>query len=282
MTAHGLGPNGAMLYCLEYLEANLDWLDTELDRALTALETAAAGAGPDGGDDDDDEMDPVTGGRKDKRKWRRDEMYVVFDTPGQVELSTNHDSLKHILEHLRKRAGFRVRSFFSSACPQPFYSHHSSTRTASRRAPHGRVAHSRRPKIRRRPPPRPAHHAPARASARQRPQQSRLARTGGRSACASASRRGLSLRQPPSADLQESVALRTAFNLDYYTEVQDLSYLLPFLERDQRTQRFGELNRVICDLVEEFGLVGFETLAVEVRRGFRLAAVVCTRPMRTT
>ena len=54
------------------------------------------------------------------------------------------------------------------------------------------------------------------------------------------------------------------FNLDYYTEVQDLSYLLPLLERDQRTPRFAELNRTVCDLIEEFGLVGFETLAVEV------------------
>ncbi|GAA6024098.1 hypothetical protein JCM10207_003164, partial [Rhodosporidiobolus poonsookiae] len=53
------------------------------------------------------------------------------------------------------------------------------------------------------------------------------------------------------------------FNLDFYTEVQDLSYLLPLLERDQRTSKFAELNRTICELVEEFGLVGFETLAVE-------------------
>ena len=113
MSAHGLGPNGAMLYCLEYLEANLDWLDAELDRALTALEAAGpggAGAAGEGEDDDEDELDPVSGGRKERQRWRRDEMYVVFDTPGQVELSTNHDSLKHILEHLRKRAGFRVRS----------------------------------------------------------------------------------------------------------------------------------------------------------------------------
>lgn len=57
----------------------------------------------------------------------------------------------------------------------------------------------------------------------------------------------------------------TAFNLDYYTEVQDLSYLLPLLERDQRTHKFAEMNRIICEVVEEFGLVGFETLAVEVR-----------------
>ena len=30
MTEYGLGPNGAMLYCMEYLEANFDWLEEGL------------------------------------------------------------------------------------------------------------------------------------------------------------------------------------------------------------------------------------------------------------
>ena len=54
------------------------------------------------------------------------------------------------------------------------------------------------------------------------------------------------------------------FNLDFYTEVQDLSYLENALTSS--SPRFKELNMVICSLVEDFGLVGFETLAVEVRR----------------
>lgn len=32
MDEHGLGPNGAMLYCMEYLEANFDWLVEGLER----------------------------------------------------------------------------------------------------------------------------------------------------------------------------------------------------------------------------------------------------------
>ena len=65
----------------------------------------------------------------------------------------------------------------------------------------------------------------------------------------------------------------TAFNLDFYTEVQDLSFLDELLEKDQQTVRgrkFAELNRVICELVEDYGLVGFETLCVEVRRSVYL------------
>lgn len=73
MNEHGLGPNGGMLYCLEYLEANYDWLEDRL------------------------------------RELGKD-AYVLFDLPGQVELSTNHESLKRIVEKLTKE-GFRVRAF---------------------------------------------------------------------------------------------------------------------------------------------------------------------------
>ena len=63
--------------------------------------------------------------------------------------------------------------------------------------------------------------------------------------------------------------LYPAFNLDYYTEVQDLSYLLDHLKTSQgprRSSRFSELNERICELVEDFGLVSFETLAIEDKR----------------
>jgi hypothetical protein len=57
------------------------------------------------------------------------------------------------------------------------------------------------------------------------------------------------------------------FNLDYYTEVQDLSYLLPHLEEESSVgAKFKGLNEAIVQLVEDFGLVSFETLAVEDKR----------------
>lgn len=78
------------------------------------------------------------------------------------------------------------------------------------------------------------------------------------------------------------------FNLDFYTEVQDLHYLLPHLNREQTsgipgptaagasddvdmdddepTSKFAALNKAIVELVEDFALVGFETLAVEDKK----------------
>ncbi|CAG8633180.1 24715_t:CDS:2, partial [Racocetra persica] len=59
-----LGPNGGMMYCMEYLEKNIDWLEEKL-------------------------------------KSLKDE-YFLFDFPGQVELFTHHGSVKNIIERLQK------------------------------------------------------------------------------------------------------------------------------------------------------------------------------------
>lgn len=59
------------------------------------------------------------------------------------------------------------------------------------------------------------------------------------------------------------------FNLDFYTEVQDLSYLLPSLEAESpmfATGKFQKLNEAVIELVEEFGLVSYEVLAVEDKK----------------
>lgn len=73
------------------------------------------------------------------------------------------------------------------------------------------------------------------------------------------------------------------FNLDFYTEVQDLDYLLPHLEAEQNNtsianlvqkaeindipklpeSKFTALNEALIQLIADFGLVAFETLAVE-------------------
>ena len=59
-----LGPNGGLIYCMEYLEQNLDWLKRELD----ALK----------------------------------DHYLLFDCPGQVELYTHNNAIKNIFEQLTK------------------------------------------------------------------------------------------------------------------------------------------------------------------------------------
>ncbi|PSR80647.1 hypothetical protein BD289DRAFT_373699 [Coniella lustricola] len=59
------------------------------------------------------------------------------------------------------------------------------------------------------------------------------------------------------------------FNLDFYTEVQDLSHLLPSLEQESpamRSNKFKALNEAVANLVESFAMVQFEVLAVENKK----------------
>lgn len=66
-----LGPNGALVYCMEFLETNFDWL-------LAAI-----------------------------KKFPK-ETYIIFDFPGQVELYTHHNSVKNIVKRLEKEANCRL------------------------------------------------------------------------------------------------------------------------------------------------------------------------------
>lgn len=187
MEAHGLGPNGAMLFCLEYLDQHKDeWLAPALDRVCAQF------------GDDESSVKP----------------FIVFDTPGQVELSTDHESLKNVIEWLARK-GWRL-------CATHLVDAHHIT-DASKYI----------------------------------------------SLLLLSLRTMLQMELPHINVLSKVDLLRNAgelaFNLDYYTDVQDLDQLLPLLESDKRTAKFAHLNRLICEIVEDFSLVNFETLCVEVR-----------------
>ncbi|KAL9937624.1 hypothetical protein V8E36_003169 [Tilletia maclaganii] len=193
-----LGPNGAMLYCLEYLEANLDWLERKLDQ--------------------------LPGPSQDR--------YVVFDLPGQVELSTNHPSLRRILDHLSRKLQWQlVAVHLVDASHITDASRYVSLLLLSLRAmltlelPHINVLSK--------------------------------------------------------MDLLSQMSDGMAFNLDFYTEVQDLSYLIPLLSKHAgspaRAARFAKLNERIIELIEDFSLVGFETLAVEDRESMGRLIRVCDK-----
>jgi hypothetical protein len=69
-----LGPNGALVYALEYLEENVDWLVDQLQELI------------------------------------KTDTYLIFDMPGQVELFSMHSSLLKIIETLRKTLGISLAS----------------------------------------------------------------------------------------------------------------------------------------------------------------------------
>lgn len=62
------------------------------------------------------------------------------------------------------------------------------------------------------------------------------------------------------------------FNLDFYTEIHDLHHLLPALSAELQatpsgnSEKWDKLNEALIGLIDDHGLVGFETLAVEDRQ----------------
>lgn len=69
--------------------------------------------------------------------------------------------------------------------------------------------------------------------------------------------------------------LSLAFNLDYYTEVLDLSYLLDHLASDPFFRHYRQLNEKLVQLIEDYSLVSFIPLNIQVlgtKRPLPLAA----------
>lgn len=64
-----LGPNGSLLYAMEFLEKNFSWLDKKLE----------------------------------EHKGQ----YILFDFPGQIELYTHNECIRNIVQKLLRK-GYRV------------------------------------------------------------------------------------------------------------------------------------------------------------------------------
>lgn len=55
-----------------------------------------------------------------------------------------------------------------------------------------------------------------------------------------------------------------AFNLDFYTEVMDLTYLLDHLAADPFFKKFKRLNEKLAEVIQDYSLVSFMPLNVQV------------------
>ena len=57
----------------------------------------------------------------------------------------------------------------------------------------------------------------------------------------------------------------TAFGLDFYTEVMDLSYLTEHIPDSPFFRKYKKLNEALIGLVEDYSLVSFIPLNVQVK-----------------
>ncbi|XP_038613935.1 GPN-loop GTPase 2 [Tachyglossus aculeatus] len=180
MAALGLGPNGGLLYCMDYLRDHLPWLRARLD-ALPGH-------------------------------------YFLFDCPGQVELGTHHGALRDVFARmagwgLRLAAVHLVDSHYCTD-PAKFIS---VLCTSLATMLHVELPH---------------------------------------------------VNLLSKMDLIEQYG-KLAFNLDYYTEVLDLSYLVDHLASDPFFRRYRRLNEKLVQLIEDYSLVSFIPLNIQDKESIR-------------
>ena len=82
MEEYKLGPNGSMIFCIEFLQANIHWLIDKI-RALH------------------------------REKGIK---YFLFDLPGQVEIYSNNAALREIIQTLEKKLPMRVAALHLVDC----------------------------------------------------------------------------------------------------------------------------------------------------------------------
>ena len=171
-----LGPNGGLIYCIEHLEANFDWLASKLQNELN------------------------------KR-------YLIIDCPGQVELYTHNSAIKNIIYRLEKECSVRL-------CAVHLVDSHYCADASKYVA-----------------------------------------------VCLTSLTTMLQLELPhvnllSKVDLIEKYG-KLDFNIDYYTEVQDLDYLLDRISDDPFTAKFKKLNEAMTGLVSDYSLVHFMPVTVK-------------------
>lgn len=190
MIEHNLGPNGGLVYCMDYLEKNIDWLEFKLRPLIK-------------------------------------DHYLLFDFPGQVELFFLHSNAKNVLFKLIRKMDLRLTAVHlvdSHLCSDP-----------------GKYV----------------------------------------SALILSLTTMLHLELPhinvlSKIDLIESYG-KLAYNLEFYTDVQELSYLQRHLDQDPCSTKYRELTKELCDVIEDFGLdkesVGNLVKLIDKSNGYIFAGI---------
>ncbi|EES06957.1 GPN-loop GTPase 2 [Sorghum bicolor] len=176
MAEHSLGPNGGLVYCMDYLEKNIDWLEEKLKPLIK-------------------------------------DHYLLFDFPGQVELFFLHSNARSVVNKLIKKMDLRLTAVHlidAHLCCDP------GKYVSALLLSLSTMLHLELPHI----------------------------------------------NVLSKIDLIENYG-NLAFNLDFYTDVQDLSYLQYHLEQDPRSAKYRKLTKELCDVIDDFSLVNFSTLDIQ-------------------
>lgn len=186
-----LGPNGSLMYCIEYIENNFDWL---LKRLQSLIDKHPSSSPP---------------------------PYIIFDCPGQVELYTHHGSMHRIIEKLVKSIDMRL------CCVNlidSYYCSNSANFISALLTSLSMMLHLELPHV----------------------------------------------NILSKVDLIERYGSLEQ-NIDFYTEVLDLSYLLKNknFNKDKFqakiAKKYRKFNKALCDVIQDYSLVSYVPLNVQDR-----------------
>eukprot|EP01095_Lingulamoeba_sp_RSL-Kostka_P016569 TRINITY_DN814_c1_g3_i1.p1 TRINITY_DN814_c1_g3~~TRINITY_DN814_c1_g3_i1.p1 ORF type:complete len:394 (-),score=117.97 TRINITY_DN814_c1_g3_i1:9-1190(-) len=208
MEKYKLGPNGGLMYCIEYLEKNIDWLFDKMEEFEDKIITI--------------EEREIEKKRNELKKRNSDlplheqvpkGIYWIIDCPGQVELYTHHKSFRNIIKL------FTDELYYNFTAINLIDSFYCSDLTIFV------------------------------------------------SVLITSLNMMLCLELPhinvlSKIDLIEQLG-KLAFNLDFFTNVLDLEFLLDYLDTDWLTKRYKTLNKALCKLIEDHNLVAFQTLNIQ-------------------
>ncbi|KAM1289315.1 hypothetical protein ACFX2I_016591 [Malus domestica] len=190
MVEHSLGPNGGLVYCMDYLEKNFDWLEAKLKPLMK-------------------------------------DHYILFDLPGQVELFFLHSNAKNVIMKLVKKLNLRLTAVHlvdAHLCSDP--GKYVSALILSLST----MLHMELPHI----------------------------------------------NVLSKIDLIESYG-KLAFNLDFFTDVEDLSYLQYKLDQDPHSAKYRKLTKELCEVVEDYSLdkesVGNLVKLIDKSNGYIFAGI---------
>ncbi|CAF0983064.1 unnamed protein product [Rotaria sordida] len=186
-----LGPNGSLMYCIEYIENNIDWLLKRLKILI------------------------------DKHSLTLPPPYILFDCPGQTELYTHHGSIHHIIEKLLKNLDLRL------CCVNlidSYYCSNSSNFISALLTSLSMMLHLELPHV----------------------------------------------NILSKIDLIEIYG-SLEYNIDFYTEVLDLSFLMKNKNfnkdkfQPKLAKKYKKFNKLLCDIIQDYSLVSYISLNVQDR-----------------
>lgn len=203
-----LGPNGAIIHCMEVLSDNYGWL---FDQITSLVQTEVEKF-----EENKKKQDKGTSDERMDRELNKNKPYLIFDCPGQSELYTHHTAMRETIKKITARNKyFDLRLVCLNLCD--------------------------------------AHHV------------SDLGKYIGLLMNSLSTMMNLEL---PHLNILSKVDMiekqgKTRFNLDFYTEVLSLDYLLETDMENPFFEKYRELSKAIMGVIEQYSLVHFIPLNIQ-------------------